>query len=338
VEKNILLICGSINQTRMMHQISIYLKRGYKCFFSPYYSDGILRWLTEKGYLEFTVLGSKIKEKTLSYLRDFNLRIDDRGEGRKYDLVITCSDLIIPRNIRKSKTILIQEGMTDPENIFYYLVKYFKFPRYIAGTSTNGLSNAYDAFCVASEGYKELFIRKGCNAEKIHVTGIPNFDNCTEYLKNDFPEKDYVLVCTSDARETYRVENRKNFILKALNIADGKRIIFKLHPNENKERAINEIKKYAPGSVIFSEGDTNRLIANCSKLITKYSTVVYIGLALGKEVYSDFDLNHLINLLPIQNNGNSASNIAYICRMKINDEKNENYSYITNFLQPINEY
>ncbi|MCU0372787.1 MAG: hypothetical protein MUE56_06045 [Ignavibacteria bacterium] len=322
----------------MMHQISMHLNSDYNCYFSSYYADGIEKWFSDMGYLEFTVLGNKLKEKTLSYLRDYRLKIDDRGEGRKYDLVITCSDLIIPKNIRKSKIILIQEGMTDPQNILYYLVKYLKFPRYIAGTYTNGLSNAYDAFCVASEGYKEHFINKGCLKEKIHVTGIPNFDNCNEHLENDFPDRDYVLVCTSDARETYRYENRKKFIKKALKIAGESRLIFKLHPNENKKRAMSEIKKYAPGSVVFMEGDTNKLIANCSKLITKYSTVVYVGLALGKEVFSDFDLNHLKRQLPLQNNGNSARNIAFVCRMKIKEEKKRNYDLISNSFKPVPEY
>ena len=30
-------------------------------------------------------------------------------------------------------------------------------------------------FCVASEGYRDLFISKGVKPEKIYVTGIPNF-------------------------------------------------------------------------------------------------------------------------------------------------------------------
>jgi hypothetical protein len=33
------------------------------------------------------------------------------------------------------------------------------------------------------------------------------------------------------------------------------------------------------------------MIANCSTLITQYSTVVYTGIALGKEVHSYFDVS-----------------------------------------------
>jgi hypothetical protein len=49
-------------------------------------------------------------------------------------------------------------------------------------------------------------------------------------------------------------------------------------------------------------------------LITQYSSVVYIGLALGKEVHSYFDLEMLRLLAPIQNGGTSGQNIAQVCR------------------------
>ena len=96
-----------------------------------------------------------------------------------------------------------------------------------------GLSDAYRAFCVASEGYRDFFIRKGARPEKIVVTGIPNFDNCQRYCSNNFPYRHYVLVCTSPLREIFRGEDRKAFIRKAVEIAGGRHLIFKLHPNEN---------------------------------------------------------------------------------------------------------
>jgi hypothetical protein len=55
------------------------------------------------------------------------------------------------------------------------------------------------------------------------------------------------------------------------------------------------------------------MIANCDVLITRYSTTVYVGLALGKEAYSDFDMQELRRLTPIQNNA-AAANIAAVCR------------------------
>ncbi len=204
--------------------------------------------------------------------------------------------------------------MTDPENLIYYLVKWLKLPRYLASTSTNGLSDAYKVFCVASKGYKELFIRKGVRPEKIVVTGIPNFDNAAQFLNNDFPYKNYVLVATSDARETFKFDNRKKFIRQALRVADGRPLVFKLHPNENVERAKREIKDLAFHALVFAGGNTNHMIANCDVLLTQYSSVAYIGLALGKEVHSYFDVNMLKRLLPIQNGGTSAANIARVCQ------------------------
>jgi hypothetical protein len=311
--RKILFICGSLNQTTMMHKISTYFP-DYQCFFTPFYSDGFLKLLTNLRVLDFTILGGQFKDRTFSYLKRHNLAIDFEGINNEYDLVYTCSDLIVPKNIRNKKLILVQEGMTDPENLMYYLVKYLKLPRWLASTSTTGLSNTYDKFCVASEGYKELFIKKGADPDRVEVTGIPNFDNCKEYLNNDFPHKRYVLVATSDSRETFKYENRRKFIEHARKIADGRQLIFKLHPNENVERAIAEINAYAPGALVYSSGNTSHMIANCDVLVTKYSSVVYIGLALGKEVYSEFNLNELKKLVPIQNNGTSSGAIAEVGR------------------------
>lgn len=310
--KNILFICGSLNQTTMMHKISKNFENKYKCFFSQYYTDGILETARKAGLLNFTIMGGEFFRQTTEYLRDNNLEIDYRGSKNNYDLVFTCSDLIVPKNIRNTPTILVQEGMTDPENLMYYLVKYLRLPRFLASTSTNGLSDMYDYFCIASEGYRELFISKGVKEEKLVVTGIPNFDDAGKFRDNNFPFHNYVLVATSDSRETFKYENRKAFIKKAQTIAAGRQLIFKLHPNENKEKATKEIKKYAPDALVYHSTDINPMIANCSVLITRFSTVVYMGIALGKEVYSEFDLKMLYKLTPLQNGGMSASNIAEV--------------------------
>lgn len=293
----------------------------HDCYFTPYYADGVIQQLSEMGLLNFTILGGKFKHDTTRYLAENNLNIDFMGEMFNYDLVYTCSDLIVPKNIIGKKIILVQEGMTDPENFLYHLVKKFKLPRYFASTSTTGLSDTYDYFCVASEGYKDLFISKGVNGEKIIVTGLPNFDNCIQFCINEFPYRDYVLVATSDSRETFKYENRKKFIREAAEIAAGRKIIFKLHPNENFTRAIKEIKAILPDAVVFTDGNVNEMIANCDVLITKYSSVVYVGLALGKEVHSYFDLKLLNKLMPVQNRGNSAYHIAEAGRTLLNNEK-----------------
>ncbi len=326
--KSILLICGSLNQTSMMHQISNYLQE-YSCYFTPFYADGIIDYLAEKGVLDFSILGGSFRANTENYLIENNLKIDYKGNQREYDLVITCSDLIVPKNISKKKLILVQEGMTDPKNIAFYLSKWFKMPRWIASTSTTGLSDLFDYFCVASEGYRQFFINNGISPDKLIVTGIPNYDNCIKYKINDFPHKNFVLVATSDARETFKLENRKKFIEDSLEIAQGKQLIFKLHPNENFERAINEIKQLTPDSLVFTSGNVHEMIANCDVLITKYSTVVYTGIALGKKVYTFFDLETLHKLAPVQNRGTSAMNIAGVCNNLLNENKIYKKSYFS---------
>lgn len=326
--KKILFICGSLNQTTMMHKISMNLNKEYDCYFSPFYTNGFTEILRQANLLNFTILGGNFRKQTEEYLIANNLKLDYQGKNFNYEMVYTCSDLIVPKNIRNKKVILVQEGMTDPETIFFYLVKYFKLPRYIASTSTTGLSDKYNYFCVASEGYKKLFIKKGVNPNKIIVTGIPNFDNAKQYYDNDLKLKNYVLVATSDRRETLNYENRNAFIKKAVAIAGDKQLVFKLHPNEKKERAIREIKEIVPNAIIFTDYNINHLIANCDTLITKYSSVVYIGLALGKNVYSDFNINQLKELTPIQNNATSSKNIAIIGKKLIENELSNHQTYV----------
>jgi hypothetical protein len=318
--KKIFFICGSTNQTTQMHQIAKCLPE-YDHVFSPFYGDGMLDLLRKYDIDRMSVACNRMVNRCLAYLKLNDLAVDYQGKHiDEYDLVLTCSDLVIPKNIVNKKVMLVQEGMTDPENFAYHLVKAFPFlPRWIASTSTTGLSDLYDVFCVASEGYRDLFIRKGVKAEKIRITGIPNFDNCVKYHQNDFPHKHFVLVCTSDSRETLKFENRKAFIERAVEIADGRQLIFKLHPNENFKRATREIEKYAPGALVYTSGSAEEMIANCDVLITRFSSTVYVGMALGKEVYSDFDLNDLRRMTPIQNGGTSAQNIATVARELLHD-------------------
>lgn len=321
-----MFICGSINQTTQMHQIAQHLPE-YEHYYSPYYTDGFMETLRNKGLLENTILGEKLRNRCLSYLRLHDLNIDIGGLQDDYDLVLTCSDLIIQQNIKNKKVILVQEGMTDPENLMYHIAKRFKWvPRWIASTATTGLSDQYDYFCVASEGYRDLFLRKGVKPEKIKVTGIPNFDNCARFNNNTFPHKNYVLVCTSDTRETYKYENRKKFIEKCKAIANGRQLIFKLHPNERFNRATKEINKYAPGAFVYSSGNTEEMIANSDVLITRFSTTVYVGLALGKEVYSDFDVSELKRMTPIQNNC-AAKNISEYCLKLLHQEPKKKHHH-----------
>src|SRR5262249_55168128 len=108
----------------------------------------------------------------------------------------------------------------------------------------------------------------------------------------------------------------KAFIRKAVQIANGRQLIFKLHPNERVGRATREIQRYAPGATVFATGSAEEMIANCAVLMTRFSSTTYVGLALGKEVHTDFDLDDLREKLPIQT-GTAAQAIAAVCRQLI---------------------
>ncbi|GIV63179.1 MAG: hypothetical protein KatS3mg045_0518 [Bellilinea sp.] len=311
--KRILLIGGSLNQTMMMHKIAQALPE-HECVFTPFYAEGLMGWAARQGLLDFTILGGRHRRETEEYLQCHQLPVDFGGQRGGYDLVVTCTDLIIQGNIRKTPIVLVQEGMTEPEGLRYQLVKALRLPRWLANTAATGLSNQYEAFCVASTGYQDLFIRKGIRPEKIFVTGIPNYDNARQYLENDFPYRGYVLAATSASRETGKLHNRLAFLQRAVQIADGRPLFIKLHPNENVELAMLEIKLVAPYARVFTDGNVHHMIANCDALVVENSTVIYTALALGKPVYAEIDVEQARRLLPLQNGGTSAEKIANVCR------------------------
>ena len=318
--KNILFTIGSPNQTSQMHQISRCLPE-FESYFSQHF--GKHPWVSfgqKTGILDNAIIGEKShwKKKADEYLAKHNLRNDYKAEvyGNEYDIAVMCIDYLVPKFIRKIKSVLIQEGMIDPIRALGKIVKFFRMPGYWAfDTSLMGYSNIPDLYCVASEGYKEHYIKMGVHPGKIIVTGIPNFDNAEAFRNNDFPHKGYVMVATSDIRETFRKEDRVSFIKRAVEIAGGRQLLFKLHPNESKERAEKEIRENAPpDSLVFQEGNTNHMIANCDELVCQYSTIVYLGMALGKKVHSFFDMDYLRRTMPVQNGGMSAERIAEVVR------------------------
>ena len=319
--RKILFIIGSPNQTSQMHQVASRLPE-YDCYFSQIYSKHpVIRRVVASGLLDTTIFAGEFKRKADNYLVQNNLRNDYARSiyFNDYDLALLCTDLLVTKELRKIKTIWVQEGMTDPVTSWGKWTRRLGLPPYFAmNTAFNGCSNVCDLYCAASEGYKEQFSRWGTDASRIFVTGIPNYDHAAGFLNNDFPLHGYVLAATSDIRETFNKEDRPAFIRQCVEIAKGRQLVFKLHPNEYKERAIDEIRQYAPpGTLVYTEGNTEHMIANCEELITQYSTVVYIGIALGKKVHSYFDVNQLKKLAPVQNGGLSASLIADVCRSYI---------------------
>ncbi len=312
-KQKILFIGGSLNQTTMMHQISKELPE-CEAYFTPFFATGPLWVMTKLKMLEFTIMGGTFKQKTLDYIKANNLRLDYEGKNDNYDMVITCQDLIVPRNIKKFKTILVQEGMTDPPDWRYHVTRFLGLGRWSASTSMTGLSHLYDYFCVASEGFRKQFIERGVNPDKIRVTGIPNFDNFEELRNLEFEHKNFVLVATSDVRETTKYENRKAFLLNAKKIAGNKKIIVKLHPNEKVKKRTAEVKKYLPEALVYHGVSIDPMIANCDALVTRFSSTIFPALALDKEVYCNIDINEIKRLLPIQNGGMSAKAIAEVAR------------------------
>lgn len=313
----VLFICGNRNHTTMMHAIASALPDCERAF-TPYYCDPNtpLDRLRRHGLLEFVALGHGYRQRCLVYLAEHGLAIDLEGQRGPYDLVVTCSDLIIPRNVAATPIVGVQEGMIDPQLFWWkvmHAVPWVRWPRWAAGTACTGLSHQYARYCVASEGYKRDFIQRGADPAKLVVTGLPNFDQFARLARPNHWIAGKVLAATSDGRETFRRDDRRRFIAWARSIANGRPLVFKFHPNERMARATAEVRRWAPEATVLTEGHGEELAANCAELVTEWSTLAYVGLALGIPTHSYRDLAHHRTLVPIQH-GRAALEIAAVCR------------------------
>ena len=321
---SILLICGNHNHTTMMHAIARELPE-CDLWFTPYYCDARspLDVLRRLGLLEFVALGHEFRAECLAYLRRHHLSVDLGGRRGGYDLVVTCSDLIVPSNVAPAPLVGVQEGMIDPQLFWWKVMQrlpWLKLPRWAAGTACTGLSRAYARYCVASEGYKQEFIGRGAPGSRIAVTGLPNFDDFARHQRPGHWLAHTVLACTSDGRETFRRDDRRAFIEWALEIAGDRPLAFKFHPNEDMKRASAEVRRWAPRAQAFTSGYGEELAANCHTLVTEWSTLAFVGLALDKPTYSYRDLVTHRDLLPLQH-GHGARNIAQVCREVIAEHR-----------------
>lgn len=326
MRKKILHIVGSLNQTKQLHKIALEMP-DYDHYFTQFFGEGIFfKWLSESGLSDWNIMGtrSSFRQEQRVFLEQVNAKYDYRGETHKeeYALVFICSDMMVPAGFPNARIIFVQEGMTDALTLRSRWVNRLGLPGWMAGnTSLNGCSNNCDLYCVASPGYADYFAMMGTDRSKIKITGIPNFDHAASLVENDFPYQGYLLVCTSDIREVGGREDRISFIKKCQSIAANRQIIFRLHPNENATRAEREIRSvFHDQAMILQSGNTDHMIANCDELVTQYSSVVYIGMALGKKVHSYFPMALLKERLPVQNGGSSARIIAELVRSTFLEE------------------
>jgi len=310
----VLFVCGSPNQTGQMQQIARALPE-VEAWFTPYYSD----WphhvaLVKLGLLEQSINGHKRRGICADELNAHGLRIDLGAEHNDYDLWVCPNDAALPYGLARTPMVLVQEGIMEQPNWRTWVWRNTRLmPRPLATTAVFGLTQRYERFCVASEGYRKQFLAEGIPPGKLVVTGIPNFDDFARFRDNAFPHRGYVLVCTSDGRETMMAVDRPSLLKRSVKIAAGRQLIFKLHPNENVERATREIRAVAPKALVFTDGNAEEMVANCEVLITEHSSLTFCGLALGKEVHTNLPLEQVEALLPVQNR-RAAAEIADVIR------------------------
>lgn len=318
----VLCVVGSVNQCTQLHQVVQALGE-VDAYFTPAFSDGLAFRLTRAlGLQEVAITGYRRRARAFRYLAEQGLAVDLHGELHRghYDLVLLCTDLVLPswlRGATRPPTVLVQEGIHDPPSCMATLRQWVPgLPRWLEGTAALGQSDAYDALCVASPGYADFFASRGVARHKLFATGIPNFDDCAAYARQPGPAAGYLLVCTSDARETCMPGDRGRLLERVAALRRGRALHFKLHPNERLPRAHDEIRARFPDAVIHVDGSAERLVAHADEVVCEWSSLAFVALALGKPCHSYRDLDSLKTLLPLQH-GRAAQEIAALCCLKL---------------------
>lgn len=175
-EKRILFICGSLSQTIQMQEIAKQLPH-HDCRFTPYYGDEYESWLVQAAVADGTIDGQKARTLCLKYLNDQKLPVDMSGELEDYRLIVTSTDLTVQRSTPQVPVVLVQERFIVEHPSYFGLVNWQNvLRRWLSRTIRFNSDGRYDRLCVASEWYKEEYIRNGADPARIIVTGIPGVE------------------------------------------------------------------------------------------------------------------------------------------------------------------
>ena len=249
---------------------------------------------------------------TSDYLKAQGLPFDRRGGGGGYELVVMGTDLMVPAQPAR-RAVRARPGRDDGSRGLAVPARPGapELPRYLANTSMTGLSHAYAAFCVASAGYRELFIAaKGRQrpSESV-VTGIPNFDDVAGFLHNDFPHRGYVLAATSCLRETLKAEDRAGFIRRCLDLARGRGAPLQAAPERGPGARAARDRARSPGPSSSPTG-TPRTWSPTRTCWSRGTPRSSHRARPGQGGPCGHRPRDAARLLPVQNGGSSARRIA----------------------------
>jgi hypothetical protein len=305
----VLFICGSKADTACLHQVSQHLDQ-CRIWFTPYYGGGLVTALRGLGLLDRTIAGRQASQGCLEYLRNHHLAIDWNGGRGRYDLIVTCSDVLLPDNIVRRPLLVVQNELWHPDFAPGLVRRELahRLRRYVAAAAT-GLSGAYERLCVASFGYRDRFVELGVARDRMVVTGLPGHDDYQAYASSEMVGSGYVLVCGTRATESVNGFTLRRLLQRAVAAAGALPILVQLAP----DAPIQPVARWVPHARIAPKIETDALIAGSSLLISPWVAHAYVAMALGKPVLGQRSLRDLHHFVPVQTRS-AARDIAGVCR------------------------
>jgi len=154
-----LFICGSLNQTTQLHAVAREL-RELDASFTPSTAIVSSTECARLGLIDMTIGGEKRRGWCLDYLKSHCLQSICMASGAVTTSSCTCTDLVVPKNVRRSKLVVVQEGIFDRDGMIA-LPSVGHSASCLGGSpalAQRGKCFVYDRFCAASDGFRERIV------------------------------------------------------------------------------------------------------------------------------------------------------------------------------------
>ena len=221
------------------------------------------------------------------------------GRHGPYDLVVDLLDVFLQKNI--AATDRSRSGaITDPEDDNFRLVA---APLAHSRSGPRDGPRRLPRLCVASDRSRSVRRQGQGGGDRGHRRST---STTATLSRQHFPHRDFVLVYTSIAAGSPPWRRSKS---RSSSMRSGARDDLQVPPQRRPRASGGGSESVCTGCPIFTTGSAEAMIANCDVLITRYSSTVFVGLALGKETHSDYPMDELRRLQPVQNRS-AALNIA----------------------------
>jgi len=276
----------------------------------------VLKELIQDGRIDLTVIGYEFSKNVfdrngIKYkeLKDYGLslnRVDELIDMERPDLVLTGTSM--PDSAIEKRLIMasMKKDIASLAVLDFWGIYWQKF-----SDVEKGIKFCYlpTRIAIMDDITRRTMIEEGFPEDILVVTGNPFFDDLIEFGRS-FSKEDrlevreelglyadaFVIIYVSQPIEdafghSLGYTEKTVFIdlleaLKKISDRDGRQILVKIHPRENKDSLMEIARRYDENIIFDQDYDTRRVVISSDLVVGMHSSVLVEALCLGKEVMS----------------------------------------------------